>query len=290
MALLNPSKLVSSFVSNPILDSGFRDFITEASAASSRFSELSSLSAQINSFIESSNSLARTVDDFVRQSNNLAKDTGPYLCEAGFWVVLSSPLSLLRALRELIEEGEVTPEKVRQLFVDFYSANDFYYLKLMVQDWENHKAFSGRMEVISDALDAHIDGKYTLSIPAILPIIEGILTEILGKRDRKMEEWAKNAIEEYYTDYLQEASRDAVIAYITGAALYVAIPPQYFTSERYVEWLKQHGMVESQVLQRHAILHGVQKDYASKENSLRAFLLLDILASLSKSNDERNDA
>lgn len=51
--------------------------------------------------------------------------------------------------------------------------------------------------------------------------------------------------------------------------------------EKYPEWLKLHNLEAHQILQRHAILHGVQKDYASKENSLRAFLLMDVLCWIS---------
>ena len=52
---------------------------------------------------------------------------------------------------------------------------------------------------------------------------------------------------------------------------------EYFTSEKFPEWLESKGVSESQSINRHGILHGVHLNYDSKENSLRVFLLLDVL-------------
>jgi hypothetical protein len=50
--------------------------------------------------------------------------------------------------------------------------------------------------------------------------------------------------------------------------------------------LRDWNRPPSEILNRHAILHGVDVDYASEENSLRAFLFLDTLHLLADQQNE----
>lgn len=74
-------------------------------------------------------------------------------------------------------------------------------------------------------------------------------------------------------DFLATVATDALVSFATGQ-LY---PHVCFGA--FDEWLERKGWQSPEALHRHAIHHGVQVDYASEENSLRAFLLLDALAS-----------
>jgi hypothetical protein len=98
-----------------------------------------------------------------------AEVVGPILSQANLWIPPSAPLSLLFALGKLIEEENSTSETVERLFIKFYKENDWAALRNMVYSWEENPHFANRMPIIFDALQAHIDGAYTLSIPALLP-------------------------------------------------------------------------------------------------------------------------
>ena len=194
------------------------------------------------------------------------------------------------AVKALLDQGEATPQNVRQLVVTWYREDDCELLKAMVDGWNRNPYFVPRMDIIRDALRAHIDGKYTLSVPTLLPVAEGILSSITGKGaagsggTRRM---AKDVLAGMYTDFMREASKDAVVEFATGITLYGNVPPYYFSPERYPEWLEQNELTGGQVLNRHAILHGVQTHYASEENSLRAFFLLDVLSWIEREERDR---
>ncbi len=207
------------------------------------------------------------------------------MVQARFWFPPSGSLGIIHAIRKLKDETKATPESVRQIIVDYYEKENFSNLKSMIDDWRENPYFSNRMHIITDVLEAHIDGKFTLSIPALLPLVEGILTDIVGRRATRAEgigNWAGAAIEKMYSDSFRESSKDAVIAFITGSSVYESIDPVFFTPSAFPTWLANHGLEGKQILQRHAILHGVQTDYDSKENSLRAFLILDVLSWLKR--------
>jgi hypothetical protein len=140
------------------------------------------------------------------------------------------------------------------------------------------------MQIIEDALQAHIAGSYTLTVPALLPLVEGILVSVVGGRPPRAQgglgAFVQATIEAMYMDAMHESSKEAVISYLGGVGVYANVEPEFFTPERFPEWLSARGLIGPQVLHRHAIMHGVQTDYATKENSLRCFFILDVLSSL----------
>lgn len=242
-------------------------------------------SITIPQYTELNRSLLR-LDQLIERQLTEAREAsrllGGPITEAGFWIPPSAPGGLLRELKSLTAEGNTTPYDVRSAIVVYYEADDFYALKAMVSGWSRNTYFHDRMHIIEDALDAHMAGKYTLSIPTLLPLVEGILTSIIGPRSRSegMGRWVNDAFENMLGTFLREVCKDAVIAYITGYAIYRFV--EHNTPEEYPKWLENNGLESKQTLQRHAILHGWQTDYDSKENSLRAFFMLDVLAHLAE--------
>ncbi len=222
-----------------------------------------------------------TIEAFSRaceKANQASPVIGPSLTQAGFWLPPSAPMDLSHSVKTLVDKGEDTANNVRQAIAGYYRENDFCHLSDMISDWHNNPYFADRMPIIFDALEAHRHGKYTLSIPALLPLVEGILIELVGPRDKGYGVWVEDAIADWYSSAMHEAYKDATIEYVTGIKVYGRVDPAYFTPQRYPEWLNLQGLEGNQVLQRHAILHGVQTDYASEENSLRAFFLLDVVS------------
>ena len=226
----------------------------------------------------------------IEQAKAASPEIAGPLTRAGFWLVPSAPLGVSLAVRALVDKGQATPQAVRQVVVTWYRRDDCALLKTMVEGWQRNPHFAHRMDVIWDALQSHMDGKYTLSVPALLPVAEGILTSITGKaaaRSRGTSRLARDVLERMYTDFMREASKDAVVEFATGITLYGRVPSDYFTPEVYPEWLEENGLTGDQVLDRHAILHGVQTHYASEENSLRAFFILDVLSWIEREERDR---
>jgi len=217
------------------------------------------------------------------RTEQLSEEIGPVLQEAGFWIAPSIPIKILRIIVEMGRNGETNPDKIAQLFVDVLEQDDYTVLRSMVNRWENNPYFKKRILIIMDALEAHINGKFTLSIPALLPMIEGILTEIVGRRPtqgERMTDWIQIAIDDMCSDFMQASLKNVILTYLIGYTGYKSIEKEYFTPDEFPKWLEENGYSAKDILNRHAILHGVHIDYASKENSLRAFMILDVLSEL----------
>lgn len=202
-----------------------------------------------------------------------AKKIGPILSSANLWIPPSSmKKDLVGSLVELIAKGKTESEQVELAFVAYYEEKDWAELKQVVSSWQSNPYFADRMFIIWDALDAHINSKYILSIPTLLCQIEGIASHIVGKTPGSPQKVIPNLIDNESPEFMSSASKDILIYYVTNITY-----PGWINFDKFVEWLKTNRLTENQALQRHAILHGVQVNYASKTNSLRAFLILDSL-------------
>ncbi len=235
-------------------------------------------------------SLGRAMERTLSEAQIASKDIAGPLKEAGFWVPPSAPMSLIVQLSSLVRRGPPDTDEVKRLMKEFYGAGEASRLRMMVSDWRRHPALAQLQAVIDDALEAHAAGKYTLSIPALLPIVERLLTDLHGGyiRGKKMPTVASQQIGGSYTDFMREASKDAVLHFITGTGLYGTVPREHFTVSGFPTWLASEGLTERDVVNRHAIVHGVQVDYAGESNSLRVFLLIDVLCWLTREEwDER---
>ncbi len=120
-------------------------------------------------------------------------------------------------------------------------------------DWISDK----RKEILSDALLAHIEGKYNLSIPAILPHLEGIIVEALEFNGKMRPGELKRLLESMLD---QEESFDTALK-------------SYYLENVLVGF--EHGKEPESFLSRHSILHGNDVMYGSHENSLKLILLID---------------
>ncbi len=299
------NKSTNTFIGFPNVDSiiqGFTEHLVSLQSAIMRIAEdaetqrqtilrISNISNQsIKMFEDFGQNILESMNTTLERAGVASTELGEPLGRSGFWIPPSAPLDLLWRLEAVRNNQQDTPEAFRQVIVDYYEEDDSRNFQIMVEDWSSNSYFAERAGIVEDAANAHKLGNYTLSIPALLPLIEGILSQIVGRRVRPREgmaRWAEEAIDALYSD-IGEAYKDALIHFIVGNRFYGTVPPEYFTPERFPEWLELEGLRGSHVLNRHAILHGVQIDYASRENSLRAFLMLDVLAWMRREEwDER---
>jgi len=86
------------------------------------------------------------------------------------WLIFL-PIDGIVQLYKLHEAGK--DEEVKELLVVW--SKDRTYLDEFAQKMKNSNLFSPRIGLIQDAIDAHLTGKYSLSVPAFLAQIEGIL-------------------------------------------------------------------------------------------------------------------
>ena len=105
------------------------------------------------------------------------KDMAVPFTECGLWLTPSMTPGLVL---KVIERHEQEKKRTIPAVIDgFYRQNNWGTLKHAVKRWESYEFFKPRMPIFYDALEAHINKKWTLSIPALIPHIEGIAGEIL---------------------------------------------------------------------------------------------------------------
>ena len=207
-----------------------------------------------------------------------AEEAIPVFQEGELWFSPSMPLSILWGVKQLRDSGQVSRGRVEQMILQAYKEDEWALLREVVTGWQQNPLFAPRMHIIEDALEAHLSGKYTLSIPALLPQIEGIARNFIGK-PRGSKTILVEAIEKGEFGFITSRTIELLQKYIRNTAYH------YVPFDEFEEWLKERSLLEEKTLHRHAILHGVQLNYASEMNSLRAFLLLDVLSALKSPPD-----
>ncbi len=202
---------------------------------------------------------------------------------AGWPIAPSMPGSLIRRVVALHKEGKAG--YASQTIMGYYRRNDHKHLVEMVEEWRNRPHFGQeRMDIIVDALWAHCQGRYTLSVPALVLQIEGIMSEYvianglparLGKPRQVYEAVVGDPLEYGFSVWAIAET----LLYQLRENIYHYIP---FEEELSRPVHRRHT-------NRHTISHGITPGYNQENHSLRAFLLLDALAILPQFDFEEQD-
>lgn len=118
-----------------------------------------------------------------------------------------------------------------------------------------HKAFGSRVNILRDAINAHFDRKYTLSVPVLFAQIEGLIRETGGLE-------------------LKDKFRPTVSSEIWNSRYLFGMSDsaQYFNA--FITKLFE-GQKDDQTFNRNPVLHGMNVTYDSEEWSL--ILVLTVL-------------
>jgi len=136
-------------------------------------------------------------------------------------------------------------------------------LRKMVDGWTD-EAYVPRRAIVRQALDAHRRGAYLVSIPGLLPLIEGIAVEVFNPTSS-----LRNPVTLLRAGMPQRGMFGRVVTDAMLDTLTVLWRSSTFTNINRL----------SRGLNRHHVLHGVTVRYGTEAYSLRAFLALDHLAS-----------
>lgn len=169
---------------------------------------------------------------------------------------------------------------------NYYRKNGYHNLKRVVHGWSENGYFRPRMSIIQDALEAHKQRKYTLSVPALLPQVEGIASDISKKSRKLLSRHSRARLGKTKAIVVQvvEAAKPPFGRAMHETLLAFIDEPLY----RPRDFEAEYGTIRKHTgLSRHGILHGLQIRYANYTNSLRLFLVLDILFYLAEEIDRQ---
>lgn len=229
---------------------------------------LDSLTAQVlQPLSEAMVHLSRTIAtiDLSGIERGVATRLAHSLWQYGWWLVPGVDTELYYGIIDLATKGQ--GRSINRFICDWYGANNCRRLSTMVRRWDSNKYFQRRRQAYKQALWAHRRGTYYLTIPALLPLLEGIAKDYLQEEHGITEEGTRKAV---ITAVRQnpafrpwrEVELDALVRVLAST-----------TYEKTDLLPEKTGLI----LNRHGILHGLYPRYGREANSLRCFLLLETL-------------
>ncbi|TYQ16958.1 UNVERIFIED_CONTAM: hypothetical protein Cloal_3548 [Acetivibrio alkalicellulosi] len=127
--------------------------------------------------------------------------------------------------------------------------------------WEQNQLLEYRIIILKQAIQAHLQGYYYLTIPTILSQIEGIIATAFNHSGQM----GYKQLKDYCAKLLLENeaySLDKSVKNLLYGIIYIKF---------------EHNQPINSVLSRHAILHGADTEYGTQTNSLKTILLFDSL-------------
>lgn len=193
---------------------------------------------------------------------------------AGGWPIAPSmPSELIAHVVTMHSQGRT--QYISRAIMGHYQRNGQQHLRSAVESWRAHHLILPRMHVLKDALEAHCQGLYTLSVPAMLPQIEGVLRDYVHANGLPAR---IDKIREVYTAAIGDPDEYALPHWaIVSTLLYQLQTNTYHFTDFRIELEKS---INTRRVTRHTVLHGVAPRYDRPIHSLKAFLLLDAVSAL----------
>ncbi|QII25919.1 hypothetical protein G3M80_15435 [Bacillus altitudinis] len=152
-------------------------------------------------------------------------------------------------------------DEIDKIFIAFYEEDEYVQLKTLIKNVKNGLSEKWS-EILDQSLDLYLEGRYKITIPALISVIEGELSSIIGSS-----KYGKRLVDEFHNKL------DDKMKFLTIAA-YSA----YFFFDEHL--FKSHDFTHARLplLNRNWILHGRDDPSAwKKEDALR---LLNTLSTL----------
>lgn len=192
---------------------------------------------------------------------------------AGWPISPSIPSELVERVVAMHKQGKT--RYISRTIIGHYQRNSHQYLIETVESWKSHPLFALRMHILNDALQAHCRGLYTLSVPALVPQIEGVLNDYVLKNGL-VAKFGK--IQQVYEAAIGDVDEYGLSKWVIASTLLYQLQTNTYVFTDFEIELKRS--VNTRQVTRHTVSHGVALKYDRPIHSLKAFLLLDALSAL----------
>lgn len=213
-------------------------------------------------------------DDLI-QLVQAPKDAAEAFNTAGWTIAPSMPFELREHVVDMHKQGKT--QYISRIIMGYYQRNNHRHLIETVESWESNPSFAPRMHILKDALQAHCQGLYTLSVPAITPHIEGVLTDYVLDNKKIVN---LRIIKEVYEAAIGNADDYEFSRWMIATTLRYQLQTNTYVTTIFKDELRKS--VNRRQVTRHTVLHGVALKYDKPINSLKAFLILDAISVLKK--------
>ena len=208
-----------------------------------------------------------------------ASDVRDAFCHYNLWIAPSMSEELVAKVVDLYER-DVGSGTVHSMVSRYYAKDHWRRLEEIIEGCRDNPLFTSRMNLIEEAFQAHRGGLYNLSVTGLLVHLEGIAADYVKEHNLLPEVGGKTR------KIILAALNDTpyslldVRTYAGVSALMVYVENSMFAS---VDFDKEHGRLHGENrLVGHAVRHGRQAAVGTRMNSLRLFLIIDVMTLLEK--------
>lgn len=212
-------------------------------------------------FVKIAEEAAKT-HKFMQYTADTIKEANTILLDLGWWIYPDRTIPTLRNIINAHKDGK--DNEIEQAIIDYFNDKRF---DEMLASWKSNKKLALRVQIFEDAVWAHKQGKFTLSIPALLPHVEGLINENSGKTGRIRHDECISIFE----SYLNQKFKKGTVSSLYPLAVLKFV--ENLLKGRF-EWGKPSKK------DRHSILHGHYVSYSDKVFSLKLILLIDFIQNL----------
>jgi len=197
-----------------------------------------------------------------------------------WFVSLSLPDSFFGAILEIESAGKNKKKRINNLFINYFSSNNFHNLGQLVESWKSHSLFKSRMRIFRACIltlqrAKKRDNPSNVIIPALIAQIDGIINDIVDsygiQYDKQSRMWIDGKGNQ--SKKKEEAKKKLINSLNECSPL-----GEYLLLEiLFQEAHRGQELIIPTTFSRHKILHGEYVHYGRKDNTIRAFLILDFL-------------
>jgi hypothetical protein len=215
---------------------------------------------------------------FQEQYKITEKEAIKILREYKWFVTPSMPTVFVSEVVKIGKKRDNRSGEINKLFIDYFCSDDYRELESLVNGWNSNDIFKPRMKIIKDCIRGIRNARRGCNpsnfvLPPLIAQIDGVLQDYMEKNglsfvNKKWTDSSGKKVEwkDFYRNLplnqdLDELSKDIFIDLL------------FQTSYR-------GDKVGPPFFNRHKIMHGENIVYGRKDNTIRAFLVLDFLASL----------
>lgn len=203
-----------------------------------------------------------------------------------WFITPSIPINIVFNLMQLEKKKGRQDKAVNNLFIDYFSMNNWQSLEEMVESWESCLIVRKRLKILRDSVQTlkivqnkNINPPHVI-LPTLIAQIDGALTDYL---DFKNIPW-----ECAYDDFIQQGQ----IRRVGRKSQFRRNRPRILTtqlddlaSDVFLDILFQHSQNGQPLntpfnFNRHKIMHGESVKFGRKDYLVRAFMVLDFLSHL----------
>jgi len=204
------------------------------------------------------------------------KDAAEAFKAAGWPIAPSMPFELRERVIAVHKQGKT--QYISRIIMGYYQRNNHRHLIETVEAWNSNPVFAPRMSIIKDVLEAHCRGQYTLSVPTLIPQIEGVFNDYVHASGLEAK---LGKIQEVYKAVIGDPDKYSLPNFhiwVIATTLLYQLQTNTYVFTDFEDEIKKP--VNRRQVTRHTVSHGVALKYDRPIHSLKGFLLLDAVSAL----------